>query len=132
MFKEMFVLVNHRYGLMNFGRLTALRLTIPIPSLTKVLADGEQLDKDRKAWQEQATKSFQNKRTRSVSRNRAKSLTSGHPRVRRKDFGGEVQNKLDLLAARTLLGSQAAPAPSVHVPTTSSNLTSSSGVGTTS
>ncbi|TFK48891.1 hypothetical protein OE88DRAFT_1737117 [Heliocybe sulcata] len=109
-----------------------LALPSPIPSLTKVLADGEQLDKDRKAWQEQATKSFQNKRTRSVSRNRAKSLTSGHPRVRRKDFGGEVQSKLDLLAARTLLGSQAAPAPSVHVPTTSSNLTSSSGVGTTS
>ncbi|KAL6299205.1 hypothetical protein BKA93DRAFT_830085 [Sparassis latifolia] len=85
-----------------------LAIPSPVPSLTKVLEDGRQLEVERKEWQSLATRSFQNKRARSVSRARAKSLTSSRVRLR------DTPTTLDLLAERTLLGGQTRP-PTVHI-----------------
>ncbi|KDQ52156.1 hypothetical protein JAAARDRAFT_40502 [Jaapia argillacea MUCL 33604] len=120
-----------------------LALPSPVPSLARVLEDGELLNRERQAWQSQAKQSFQNKRTRSLSRTRAKAVASSqhHQQQRaRKDAlggdaaatGGKMSEKLDFLAARTFLGSQGMP-PKVHVVTsapTSDHTMSCTGIGT--
>ncbi|CAL1698942.1 unnamed protein product [Somion occarium] len=82
-----------------------LALPSPVPSLAQVLAEGEQLDKEREIWRAKATHSFQNKRARSVSRARSKSTSQA-----RRD----TESPLEYLAGRTLLGTQAVP-PKIHV-----------------
>ncbi|KAJ7639042.1 hypothetical protein FB45DRAFT_1055233 [Roridomyces roridus] len=74
-----------------------LALPSPVPSLARVLEEGQILEHQRKKWQMQAAGSFQNTRSRSLSRARAKSLTS---RAR------TGQSNMDFLAARSLLGNQ--------------------------
>ncbi|KIK57811.1 hypothetical protein GYMLUDRAFT_246789 [Collybiopsis luxurians FD-317 M1] len=76
-----------------------LALPSPVPSLARVLEEGQILEHQRKKWQTQAVNSFQNQRARSLSRARTKSLTNKQPK--RKD-----DSKLDFLAARGLLGDQ--------------------------
>ncbi|CCM02129.1 uncharacterized protein FIBRA_04206 [Fibroporia radiculosa] len=88
-----------------------LALPSPVPSLSKVLEDGRQLEEQRKAWQSQATRSFQNKRARSFSRARARSLGGANARAAH-DAGRT--SAMDVLAERTLLGNQTRP-PTVHV-----------------
>ncbi|KAG5644199.1 hypothetical protein DXG03_008862 [Asterophora parasitica] len=78
-----------------------LDLPTPVPSLARVLDDGEKLDTQRKQWQEQATHSFQNKLTRSISRARSKSLTQ-----KRRRYEEPPPNSIDFLAARACLGNQ--------------------------
>ncbi|KAJ3744698.1 hypothetical protein DFH05DRAFT_1445372 [Lentinula detonsa] len=75
-----------------------LALPSPVPSLARVLEEGQILEHQRKKWQAQAISSFQNHRARSLSRTRTKSLTSKPPK---KD-----SSRLDFLAARGLLGDQ--------------------------
>lgn len=72
-----------------------LALPSPVPSLSKVLEEGQILDHQRLKWQTQAKKSFQNSRSRSYSRARTKSLPKEkkHPNV-------------DFLLARSLAGNQ--------------------------
>ncbi|KAG6845163.1 hypothetical protein H0H87_012959 [Tephrocybe sp. NHM501043] len=78
-----------------------LALPTPVPSLARVVEEGEKFDNQRKQWQVQATHSFQNKLTRSISRNRSKSLTQ---KGRRND---ETRpSNIDFLAARAYLGNQ--------------------------
>ncbi|KAJ7498733.1 hypothetical protein FB451DRAFT_1426696 [Mycena latifolia] len=75
-----------------------LALPSPVPSLARVLEEGQILEHQRKKWQMQATGSFQNTRARSLSRARAKSLTQK---------GGRAgQSNMDFLAARSFLGNQ--------------------------
>ncbi|KAJ7490390.1 hypothetical protein B0H11DRAFT_2278109 [Mycena galericulata] len=75
-----------------------LALPSPVPSLARVLEEGQILEHQRKKWQMQATGSFQNTRARSLSRSRAKSLTHR---------GGKAgQSSIDFLAARSFLGNQ--------------------------
>ncbi|EMD32194.1 hypothetical protein CERSUDRAFT_99594 [Gelatoporia subvermispora B] len=81
-----------------------LALPSPVPSLSKVLEDGQQLVQERAAWNAAATKALFSQRARSVSRARARTITSPSPTPR----------ALDRLAERTLLGSQALP-PTIHV-----------------
>ncbi|GAW10324.1 hypothetical protein LENED_012578 [Lentinula edodes] len=76
-----------------------LALPSPVPSLARVLEEGQILEHQRKKWQAQAVNSFQNHRARSLSRTRTKSISSKQPK--RKD-----NSKLDFLAARGLLGDQ--------------------------
>ncbi|KAJ3725935.1 hypothetical protein EV361DRAFT_814311 [Lentinula raphanica] len=76
-----------------------LALPSPVPSLARVLEEGQILEHQRKKWQAQAVNSFQNHRARSLSRTRNKSLTSKQPK--RKD-----NSTIDFLAARGLLGDQ--------------------------
>nr|GAT49050.1 predicted protein [Mycena chlorophos] len=76
-----------------------LALPSPVPSLARVLEEGQILEHQRKKWQMQATGSFQNTRTRSLSRARAKSLS-------RAAAGKPQQSSLNFLAARSLLGNQ--------------------------
>ncbi|KAI0367408.1 hypothetical protein BV20DRAFT_950322 [Pilatotrama ljubarskyi] len=106
-----------------------LALPSPVPSLTKVLEDGRQLEEERKRWQKQATKSFGDKAARSVSRARAKSLGS---RTRTPTHGREP-SAFDVLAEATLLGSQRRR-PTVHVrvrpPRPDGHGTTTSGFGT--
>ncbi|KAJ7044529.1 hypothetical protein C8F04DRAFT_941738 [Mycena alexandri] len=78
-----------------------LALPSPVPSLARVLEEGQILEHQRKKWQMQATGSFQNTRARSVSRSRAKSLTQ---KGAKKPAAG--QSTMDYLAARSLLGNQ--------------------------
>ncbi|KAG6820393.1 hypothetical protein H0H93_001163 [Arthromyces matolae] len=85
-----------------------LALPTPVPSLSKVLEEGEQLECQRKQWQDQAVNSFQNKFTRSISRSRSKSLTQKG----RKNQSARPSN-IDFLAARACLGNQTL-APVVH------------------
>ncbi|KAJ7714313.1 hypothetical protein DFH07DRAFT_1016540 [Mycena maculata] len=75
-----------------------LALPSPVPSLARVLEEGQILEHQRKKWQMQATGSFQNTRARSLSRSRAKSLTH------RGSTAG--QSSMDFLAARSFLGNQ--------------------------
>ncbi|KAJ7596697.1 hypothetical protein C8J56DRAFT_1021201 [Mycena floridula] len=79
-----------------------LALPSPIPSLSKVLEDGQILDHQRKKWQMQAAGSFQNKRTRSLSRSRTKSLS----KQAKQSNETEKLPSIDFLAARSLLGNQ--------------------------
>ncbi|KAF5391381.1 hypothetical protein D9757_001873 [Collybiopsis confluens] len=74
-----------------------LALPSPIPSLSRVLEEGQILEHQRKKWQTQAINSFQNQRVRSLSRARSKSLSN---KKRKED------STLDYLAARGLLGDQ--------------------------
>ncbi|KAJ6598870.1 hypothetical protein DFH09DRAFT_1070759 [Mycena vulgaris] len=75
-----------------------LALPSPVPSLARVLEEGQILEHQRKKWQMQATGSFQNTRARTLSRSRAKSLTQR---------GGKAgQSNMDFLAARSFLGNQ--------------------------
>ncbi|KAI0628711.1 hypothetical protein C8Q77DRAFT_1162101 [Trametes polyzona] len=104
-----------------------LALPSPVPSLSKVLEDGRQLEQERKAWQQAAAKSLGHKRARSVSRARAKSLGSRTPTHAR------APSALDVLAEATLLGSQRRR-PTVHVrvrPPRSDGHATTSGFGTT-
>ncbi|KAF8069215.1 hypothetical protein FPV67DRAFT_1449004 [Lyophyllum atratum] len=78
-----------------------LALPSPVPSLARVIEEGEKLESQRKQWQDQATHSFQNKRTRSMSRARSNSLTQ---RGRRVDE--PKPSNFDFLAARACLGNQ--------------------------
>ncbi|KAJ7180298.1 hypothetical protein C8R43DRAFT_396420 [Mycena crocata] len=75
-----------------------LALPSPVPSLARVLEEGQILEHQRKKWQMQAAGSFQNNRARSLSRSRAKSLTHRN--------GKTGQSNMDFLAARSLLGNQ--------------------------
>ncbi|KAJ6539534.1 hypothetical protein B0H19DRAFT_1179510 [Mycena capillaripes] len=75
-----------------------LALPSPVPSLARVLEEGQILEHQRKKWQTQATGSFQNTRARSLSRSRAKSLTQRGQKA--------AQSSIDYLAARSLLGNQ--------------------------
>ncbi|EEB88000.1 hypothetical protein MPER_14420, partial [Moniliophthora perniciosa FA553] len=52
----------------------ATNLTPPVPSLARVLEEGQILEHQRKKWQTQAINSFQNERARTLSRSRTKSL----------------------------------------------------------
>ncbi|KAJ6628842.1 hypothetical protein B0H10DRAFT_2209286 [Mycena sp. CBHHK59/15] len=74
-----------------------LALPSPVPSLARVLEEGQILEHQRKKWQTQATGSFQNTRARSLSRARSKSMTQR---------GKTGQSSIDFLAARSLLGNQ--------------------------
>ncbi|KAE9396068.1 hypothetical protein BT96DRAFT_922410, partial [Gymnopus androsaceus JB14] len=76
-----------------------LALPSPVPSLARVLEEGQILEHQRKKWQAQAVNSFQNHRARSLSRTRAKSLTNKQPKA--KDT-----SRMEFLAARGLLGNQ--------------------------
>ncbi|KAJ7228459.1 hypothetical protein GGX14DRAFT_612976 [Mycena pura] len=75
-----------------------LALPSPVPSLSRVLEEGQVLEYQRKKWQMQATGSFQNSRTRNLSRSRAKSLTNRGNKA--------PQGNINFLAARSLLGNQ--------------------------
>ncbi|KAJ7178957.1 hypothetical protein C8R46DRAFT_1071991 [Mycena filopes] len=77
-----------------------LALPSPVPSLARVLEEGQILEHQRKKWQMQATGSFQNTRARSLSRSRAKSLTQKGAKA------PAGQSSMDYLAARSLLGNQ--------------------------
>ncbi|EIN08251.1 hypothetical protein PUNSTDRAFT_134643 [Punctularia strigosozonata HHB-11173 SS5] len=88
-----------------------MALPSPVPSLSKVLEDGERLERDRRAWQAQAKHSLLNNRTRSISRTRAKSLSKSKARAANKD---NADGRMDFLAERTLLGTQGLK-PTVHV-----------------
>ncbi|KAF9027098.1 hypothetical protein BDZ89DRAFT_1160919 [Hymenopellis radicata] len=72
-----------------------LALPSPVPSLSRVLEEGQILEHQRKKWQMQAQGSFQNRRTRSFSRARTKSqgAKQKHPHM-------------DFLAARSFAGNQ--------------------------
>ncbi|ESK95086.1 hypothetical protein Moror_13818 [Moniliophthora roreri MCA 2997] len=79
-----------------------LVLPSPVPSLARVLEEGQILEHQRKKWQTQAINSFQNERARSLSRSRTKSLKAKK--------GGKRPDKthphIEFLAARGLLGNQ--------------------------
>ena len=66
-----------------------------------VLEQGQQLAKERKAWELQATTSFGNRHIRSLSKTRSKSLTRGG---RRK--GHQTQTSMEYLAAQACVGNQ--------------------------
>ncbi|OSD04996.1 hypothetical protein PYCCODRAFT_1406322 [Trametes coccinea BRFM310] len=105
-----------------------LALPSPVPSLSKVLEDGRQLEEERKTWQRQAAKSSMDRRARSMSRARSKSLGSRAPAHAR-----EHQSAFEVLAEATLLGSQKRR-PTVHVrvrPPRSDGHATTSGYGTT-
>ncbi|KAJ7094588.1 hypothetical protein B0H15DRAFT_904537 [Mycena belliarum] len=103
-----------------------LALPSPVPSLARVLEEGQILEHQRRKWQMQAAGSFQNTRARSLSRARAKSLTQR---------GGQTgQSNMDFLAARSLLGNQNL-VPVVPVRThsrTASRSATTNTIGTTS
>ncbi|KAJ7068486.1 hypothetical protein C8F01DRAFT_1364812 [Mycena amicta] len=98
-----------------------LALPSPVPSLARVLEEGQILEHQRKKWQMQATGSFQNTRARSLSRSRAKSVTQK-----------PQQSNLDFLAARSLLGNQdVIPVlPSRHMRSTSQGGSHTQGTST--
>ncbi|KAF9457596.1 hypothetical protein BDZ94DRAFT_1272786 [Collybia nuda] len=98
-----------------------LALPSPVPSLARVLEEGQTLNDQRKDWQTQATQSFQNKRMRSVSRARSKSLTQKGKRM-----DETPPSNFDFLAARSLLGNQAVM-PIIVTPETSVSHATSSG-----
>ncbi|KAG6915717.1 hypothetical protein DXG01_010275 [Tephrocybe rancida] len=78
-----------------------LALPTPVPSLARVVEEGERFDDQRKKWQDQATSSFQNSLTRSISRSRSKSLSQ---KGRRNDEN--KPSNIKFLAARAYLGNQ--------------------------
>ncbi|KAL0070097.1 hypothetical protein AAF712_002584 [Marasmius tenuissimus] len=75
-----------------------LVLPSPVPSLARVLEEGQILEHQRKKWQTQAINSFQNERARSLSRARSKS--------QRNKKRSDKANNFEYLAARGLLGNQ--------------------------
>lgn len=81
-----------------------LALPSPVPSLARVLEEGQILDHQRKKWQMQAQSSFQNSRARSLSRARTKSLNS--KQAKQVETGTVKHPHIDFLAARSLLGNQ--------------------------
>ncbi|KAF7799650.1 hypothetical protein EIP86_010890 [Pleurotus ostreatoroseus] len=87
-----------------------LALPSPVPSLAKVLEEGEQLKAQRKRWQTQASSSFLDKRAGTMSRARSKSIGSAQPRPRTRSR----EHAFERLAERTLLGNQTRP-PTIHV-----------------
>ncbi|KAK7685525.1 hypothetical protein QCA50_011391 [Cerrena zonata] len=94
-----------------------LALPSPVPSLAQVLAEGEQLDKEREMWRAKATHSFQNKRARTFSRARSKSIGASQARRNAREAGEitrETTSPLEYLAERTLLGAQTVP-PKIHI-----------------
>ncbi|TBU27978.1 hypothetical protein BD311DRAFT_739615 [Dichomitus squalens] len=102
-----------------------LALPSPVPSLSKVLEEGRQLEEDRKAWQLKAAKSL-DRRAGTISRARSKSIGS------RAAPHAKHPSAFVSLTEATLLGSQRRR-PTVHVrvkPPRSDGHGSSSGVGT--
>ncbi|KAI0084078.1 hypothetical protein BDY19DRAFT_1060601 [Irpex rosettiformis] len=94
-----------------------LALPSPMPSLTEVVKQGQQLENDRKAWRLQANRSFLDKRAGSISRSRSKSIgagTKGRLRPRARSRSGERTTAFEALAERTLLGGQTRP-PTIHI-----------------
>ncbi|KAI0692900.1 hypothetical protein BC835DRAFT_1492116 [Cytidiella melzeri] len=92
-----------------------LALPSPLPSLSEVLKEGQQLEDDRKAWKLQASRSFLDKRAGSISRSRSKSTGSGaRTRSRARSREGERTTAFEALAERTLLGGQIRH-PTIHV-----------------
>ncbi|KAK0449846.1 uncharacterized protein EV420DRAFT_1564407 [Desarmillaria tabescens] len=81
-----------------------LALPSPVPSLARVLEEGQILEHQRKKWQMQAQRSFQNSRARSLSRARTKSLNS--KQAKRAESDTVKHPHIDFLAARSLLGNQ--------------------------
>ncbi|KAK0203476.1 hypothetical protein DFS33DRAFT_1383728 [Desarmillaria ectypa] len=81
-----------------------LALPSPVPSLARVLEEGQILEHQRKKWQMQAQSSFQNSRARSLSRARTKSLNS--KQAKRAETGTVKHPHIDFLAARSFLGNQ--------------------------
>ncbi|KAF8919461.1 hypothetical protein CPB85DRAFT_1429574 [Mucidula mucida] len=75
-----------------------LALPSPVPSLSRVLEEGQILEHQRKKWQMQAQGSFQNRRTRSFSRARTKSQTAKDAK--------QKHPHMDFLAARSFAGNQ--------------------------
>ncbi|KAH9887934.1 hypothetical protein C8Q73DRAFT_194341 [Cubamyces lactineus] len=106
-----------------------LAIPSPVPSLSKVLEEGKQLEEERKTWQMRAAKSSMDKRAHSVSRARAKSVGSRTP------THGREPSAFNVLAEATLLGSQRRR-PTVHVrvrpPRSDGHAATVSGLGTTS
>ncbi|KAI0753998.1 hypothetical protein C8Q80DRAFT_1136045 [Daedaleopsis nitida] len=103
-----------------------LALPSPVPSLAKVLKDGEKLKADRKAWQQEAAKSFADRQARSFSRARSKSIGA------RAASHAREPSTFEAIAEVTLLGSQRRR-PTVHVrvhPPRSDGHATSSGGGT--
>jgi hypothetical protein len=83
-----------------------------------VIADGERLASDRAKWKAQAQKSLGNSAARSRARSLSRSAGSGWGGARiggNGGGGGGAKKTLDVLAAKTLLGTQAASVPAVHV-----------------
>ncbi|KAF9444917.1 hypothetical protein P691DRAFT_762968 [Macrolepiota fuliginosa MF-IS2] len=78
-----------------------LDLPSPVPSLAKVLEDGERLVSERKEWQDKAQNSLGNKQARNISRSRSKSLTA-----KGRKASNQVQGNMDFLAARAVHGNQ--------------------------
>ncbi|XP_006463545.1 hypothetical protein AGABI2DRAFT_179868, partial [Agaricus bisporus var. bisporus H97] len=78
-----------------------LDLPTPVPSLARVLAEGERLDSERKEWQSRAAHSLGNKQARSVSRSRSKSLTANGRKANTQGKGN-----MNYLAARAVHGNQ--------------------------
>ncbi|KII87908.1 hypothetical protein PLICRDRAFT_176665 [Plicaturopsis crispa FD-325 SS-3] len=79
-----------------------LALPSPVPSLARVLEEGDELTRQREQWQALAKHGFGNSVSRAHSRKRSKSLKNASSSgVKDKEPGG-----FDFLAARTLLGSQ--------------------------
>ncbi|KAI0338039.1 hypothetical protein BDW22DRAFT_1363405 [Trametopsis cervina] len=90
-----------------------LALPSPAPSLAKVLADGQQLEDDRRTWKKQANRSYLDKRAGTISRARSKSIGAGG-RSRSRAHSHERTTAFEALAERTLLGGQVRP-PTIHV-----------------
>ncbi|KAK7049734.1 hypothetical protein VNI00_005765 [Paramarasmius palmivorus] len=86
-------------------------LPSPVPSLSRVLEEGQILEHQRKKWQTQAINSFQNERARSLSRSRTKSLKAKGSRRPEKNHPN-----FEFLAARGLLGNQEPISIHVHPP----------------
>ncbi|KAL0580529.1 hypothetical protein V5O48_001516 [Marasmius crinis-equi] len=104
-----------------------LVLPSPVPSLARVLEEGQILEHQRKKWQTQAINSFQNERARSLSRSRSKS--------QRGKKRSEKINNFEYLAARGLLGNQepvAVHLPSARRPRTASETESRGTIWTSS
>ena len=94
----------------------------------RVLADGKQLEADRKKWQAQADRSFLDKRAHTISRARSRSI--GATRSRPRSRSGE-RKAFEALAERTLLGNQTRP-PTIHVHSASISRTNHPQSGTQS
>ena len=80
----------------------------------RVLDEGEAFEQQRAQWKHQASKSLGNKHARSFSRARSKSLGEKHVRLAHHTSESSKAQFKELLAARTLLGSQSTM-PIVHV-----------------
>ncbi|KAJ3520297.1 hypothetical protein NMY22_g12818 [Coprinellus aureogranulatus] len=67
----------------------------------RVIEEGQELERERRKWKQQASSSIGNTRARTLSRTRSKSLTQ-----KGRQGGHRTQTSFDYLAARACLGSQ--------------------------